>query len=147
MEHIAQYADFFHDGAVMDIQHVGTTITLSIASAEVDEDDIIFARTNKNDPSNDIPLSEDDSIQGRLHIEGVKKITINDKPLQGQLTMEFDSGRILDFEIEEKKVGIGVRWDNFPPKPNLLQDEYTYAIIEANKIWWENIPNLEDQYL
>lgn len=144
MQHLAKYAGFFHDGAIMNIEHIENNITLSISSAELDEDDLIFARTDKNDSSNDIPLSEDNSIQGRLHVEGVKKIIINDKPFLDQLTMDYDRGKIFDLVFANNSVEISIDWTNYPPKKDV--NEFSTIEIEAEKAWWENIPNLESLY-
>jgi hypothetical protein len=120
----------FFNGSVMDIQHTEDKIELSMASAEMDLEDI----------ENDIILSKDDSIQGKLHIEGVKNIKIDEKPFLGIIKKTYDNGKIFDFEITRNSVELSIDWVNFPPKPEV--NEFSVIKIEAEKIWWENIPNL-----
>lgn len=72
---ISKYAAFFHDGSVINIQHSGDRIEFSMASAEMDEEDI----------KDNITLSKDDSIQGKLHLKGIRNIIIDGKPFLGIL--------------------------------------------------------------
>jgi len=72
---ISKYEAFFHDGSLIDIRHIGTKIEFSMASAEMDEEDV----------ENDVILSKNDSIQGKLHIEGIKSIMIGGNPFPGIL--------------------------------------------------------------
>jgi hypothetical protein len=134
MININKYADFFHDGSIMDIQHMGNKVEFSMASAEMDEEDV----------KDDVILSKDNSIQGKLHIEGIKSITIDKQPFFGEITKKYDNGKIFDFEITDNSVELAINWINFPPKP--MVNEFSVIKIEAKKIWWENIPNLEASY-
>lgn len=129
---ISHYADFFHDGSILDVRHINNNIELSMVSAEMDKDD-----TKDN-----IVLSNDDSIQGILHIEGVKNILINDIPYLGKITKKYDSGKIFDFELARNFVELSIHWINYAPKSEV--NEFSVIRIEAEKIWWENIPNLEE---
>ena len=52
----------------------------------------------------------------------------------------YDSGSILDFEILNHKVILGIEWTDYPPKPR--KSDFSTIEIEAEKIWWENIPDL-----
>lgn len=131
---ISRYLDFFHDGCVMNIQHFGSTVELSMSSAEMDADDI----------KDDIALSRDDSIQGILHIEGVTKILMDEAPFTGTLKKKHDHAGIFDFILSNNRVELQIVWDNFPPNP--MTNDFTVIQIEAEKIWWENIPDLEEQF-
>jgi hypothetical protein len=131
---ISKYTAFFHDGSIMDIQHIKNKIEISMASAEMDEEDV----------KDDNILSKDDSIQGKLHIEGIKSIEISGKPFSGIIQKLYDNGRIFDFVIMNNFVELLIDWVNFPPKPEI--NEFSIIKIEAEKIWWENIPNLADRY-
>lgn len=131
---ISKYAAFFHDGSIVDIHHMGDKIEFSMASAEMDQED------NKDN----IALSRDDSIQGKLHVEGVKCTTIGGKPFLGTLKKDYDSGKIFDFEITENSVELSIDWVNFPPKPDI--NEFSIIKIEAERIWWENIPDLKNSF-
>ena len=129
---IAKYAAFFHDGSVFDMQHTGNKIELSMASVELDKEEI----------KDNIILSKDDSIQGKLHIEGVASIIIDGKKHANKIKKRYDRGRIFDFEITNHSMEISIDWVNFPPKSEV--NEFSVIKIEAEKIWWENIPDLED---
>lgn len=131
---ISKYTGFFHDGSILDIQHRGDKIKFSMASAEMNEEDV----------KDDIILSKNDSVQGKLHVEGIKNITINGKPFFGILKKIYDDGKILDFEITKSSVELSITWRNYPPKSKV--DEFSAVKITAEKIWWENIPNLESFY-
>ncbi len=129
---ISKYAAFFHDGSVFDIKHTGSKIELSMRSAEMDEEDV----------KDDIVLSKDDRIQGKLHIEGIKSIEINSKLFLNVLQKEYDNGRIFDFEIAENSIELSIDWVNFPPHSEV--NDFSVIRIEASNIYWENIPNLVD---
>ena len=70
-----KYAAFFHDGSIIDIVHKEQNIEFSLTSAEMDEEE----------NEDNILLSEDDSIQGKLHLEGVKSIVLDGKTFHGTL--------------------------------------------------------------
>jgi hypothetical protein len=129
---ISYYTAFFHDGSIINIQHKKNVIKFYMASAEMDEEDI----------KDDLKLSYDDSIRGILHIEEVESITINGEIFLGKLNMNYENGRIFDFEITDKSVEFSIDWVDFPPKPEV--NEFSVIQIEAKKIWWENIPDLKD---
>jgi len=127
---IKKYVDYFHDGAVYTIDHVGQEMVLSMGSAEMDEDDLV----------DDVILSKDDRILGKLHIEGIKNIKVSDKPYLEVLTMKYENAEIADFEIDSNNVKLLIRWGSYPPNPP-VRDFYILK-IEAEKVWWENIPDL-----
>ncbi len=129
---ISKYTAYFHDGSLMDIRHVGNEIEFYMASAEMDKEDV----------EDDTILSKDESIQGRLHLKGIKNITIDGKSFLGILNKEYDSGTIFDFEITKNSVELAIDWINFPPKPEV--NNFSVIKIESEKIWWENIPDLSD---
>jgi hypothetical protein len=131
---ISKYTSFFHDGGVTDIRHEGDSIEFSMYSAEMDEEDL----------QDDIPLSKDGSIQGRLHVDGVKNITNKDNFIFCEFEKKYKKRKILDFEVGEHIVEFGIMWSNYPYK--IEERDYTYIKIEAEKIWWETIPDLEDLY-
>ena len=129
---ISEYTAFFHDGSLIEIDHKNDKIELSMSSAEMDEEDL-------KEP---IELSEDDCIIGKLHIEGVKSIIVNDELLEKPLKKEYDNGHIFDFEINDSTVTLAIQWVNYPRKPET--NYFSVTTIEGTKIYWENIPNLED---
>lgn len=128
---ISKYASFFHDGGIFDIRHEGDSIEFFMTSAEMAEEDL----------QDDIPLSRYDTIQGKLHVKGVKSIMINKKPFLGTLKKAYESAEVLDFILTRNSVELGVLWSNYPYK--IEERDFTTIEIEAEKIWWENIPNLE----
>lgn len=130
---ISKYTAFFHDGSIINIQHFEDEIVFSMASAEMDEEDI----------GEDIILSKDDSIHGKLHIKRIRNIKVNKELFLGDIQMNYDYGKIFDLEIKQNSVELSIDWVNFPPKPQV--NEFSVIHIEAEKVWWENIPNLEDQ--
>lgn len=129
---ISIYSAFFHDGSLSAIIHKKNEIVLIMQSAEIDVEEL---------PSN-INLSSDDRIKGKLHIVDIENIEINEKKLSSKLEMQFDKGRIFDFEIKDKIIELDINWVNYPPHPNT--DDFSTIKIKGKKIWWENIPNLED---
>jgi hypothetical protein len=129
---IHKYIDYFHDGSLFAINHIGNKIEFSMASAEMDQDDLV----------DDAILSRDNSIQGKLHVEGVKIIKIDSQIFYNKVDLLYDRGRILDFELGKNSVEFGINWINFPPKDQIK--EFNVIEVEADKVWWENIPNLDN---
>jgi len=129
---ISNYTAFFHDGSLLEIKHENDKIILSMSSAEMDEEDL-------KEP---IELSNNDRIVGKLHIEGVKNIIVDDERLEESLQKEYDDGQIFHFEIVNNKVNLEIIWGNYPPNPEV--DVFSEIAIEGEKIYWENIPDLED---
>ena len=129
---ISKYTAFFHDGSIIDIQHIGGKIEFSMASAEMNEEDI----------KDDVVLSRDDSIQGKLHVEGIKCIKINNEQYLELIEKIYDEGEIFDLEITKNSIELSINRVNFPPKSKV--NEFSTIQIEAEKIWWENIPNLQN---
>ena len=129
---IAKYADYFHDGSLINFKHVGNKIEIAMLSAEIIPEHMI-----ENMP----PLNKN-RITGKLYLDGIKKIKVNKEPFTGNLKKTYDSGSILDFEVLKNKVILGIEWTDYPPKPR--KSDFTTIEIEAEKIRWENIPDLSD---
>ncbi len=127
---ISIYAGYFHDGSIINIEQSGDNIDFSMQSAEMHEEDL----------KENITLSKYHRIKGILHLERVKYIRNSDQPFHGILSMLYDGAGILDFEITKNNVKILLEWVNYPPHPNITV--YSSFEIEAEKIWWENIPDL-----
>ncbi|MFX0209515.1 MAG: hypothetical protein ACFFDT_26255 [Candidatus Hodarchaeota archaeon] len=128
---IINYTDYFHDGSIIDIQHVGDCVEISMESAEIE----------KGEMKEGIPLSKHNTIKGKLRLKGVKNIRENDKPVE-KAKRNYDSAWILDLEVKEKEVELLVDWVNFPPKQDI--NEFSHLVIEAEAVSWENIPDLYD---
>lgn len=131
---IANYTSYFHDGSIIDIYHDQSTVILSMESAEISPDENL----------DNIVLSENFTIKGKLHLEGVDLITENEKQISVMLRMLSDSAGILNFKIDGTKVSLDLEWVNFPPHPQLTT--YSFYKINAKKIKWENIPDLFDPF-
>jgi len=131
---IQKYLDDFHDGALIDMQQHQDEITFSVESAEMDPSDM----------KDGIQLSERKTIKGKLHLKRIKSIKINGTPFTDTLKKTYDSGAIVDLLIIENKFEIAVSWVNFPPKPRVY--DFSTIQIEAEIMWWENIPDLEDSF-
>lgn len=131
---INKYADFFHDGSIVDIDHIGKTMIISMESAEICREDI-----NVKDI-----VAKDDRIRGKLHIEKIKAIEVNSKPYLKPIKKMYDDGGIVNFELTKSSVMLSIDWVNFPPNPKI--SEFSVIKIEAEKIWWENTPDLLDSF-
>jgi hypothetical protein len=135
MMNIAGYDAFFHDGSLINIQHVDNKIELSIESSGIFEDDL----------KDEIVLSKNNTLKGKLHLEGVKNILLNkNQPFLGVLHMLYDSAEIMHLTIMKDRIKLSLEWENFPPHPKVTA--YLFLEIEADKIWWENIPDLYNPF-
>ncbi len=129
---VSKYTPFFHDGSIIGIQHRGSAVELFMESAEVDPEEI-----------RDVVLSARNTIKGILHVSGVEKIQENNQDVL-VLEKKYDDGGIFDFELEKHRIEFSVDWVNFPPYPAV--NEFSVIQIVAEKIWWENVPDLVDPY-
>ena len=128
---IEYYASFFHDGSIIAIEHFNN-MEISTESAEMDIEDL----------KDDTKLSKHDRIAGKLHLENIKTISIDEIPYFGTLQMSYDEGSIFGFIVGKQTVELQIIWENFSPKPAV--NEFSTIKITAEKIWWENIPDLFD---
>ena len=134
---IEKYAPYFHDGIVFDLKHEKNKcyINIEMESAELrpawNQDNII--------------LSKRRTISGRLHLEKINFIKINGKLCHDELVKSYDEGNIYHLDIRNMNLKLEVSWENCPPK--LKEETDVFAIeIEAEKIYWENIPTLFDAH-
>lgn len=127
---LKNYTSFFHDGSIIAISHTGNEMVLSMESAEMDEEDL----------KDDIILSKNDRIRGKLHILGIKGIKENGRSYRDTLKMKYEDAEIFHFELNQNKAEFQIKWGSYPPKPYM--DDFSTIEIEAEKIWWENIPDL-----
>jgi hypothetical protein len=102
-----------------------------MSSAEVD-----FSEIEKG-----LTLSKDHRIRGILHLYNIHSIHLTCEYKLENLFDVFNLGTILDFEIMNKTIELGILWENYPPK--VRTNEFTTIIIQADRIWWENIPDLK----
>lgn len=126
---ISKYAFHFHDGNIFNISILKNEIAFQMSSAEVDLSEI----------ENGLALSKDHRIRGILHLNSVQDIQLTGEYKLENLFDVFNLGTILDFEITNRTVELGILWENYPPK--LHTNEFTTIVIQADSIWWENIPD------
>ena len=120
---IIKYADYFHDGAVYDMVHIGDKIVLSLESSELEPE------WNEDN----LHLSKFNAIAGDLYLEGVRNIYINGKILNDKLRMIHDIGDLYDLEVTGNVAILKALWRNDPPKLPEETDLFTYK-IEAETI-------------
>lgn len=128
---IRKYASFFHDGSLFSITIQESTILMKMCSAEITPE---YIKEN-------IELSKAHTLMGILHIQGVRDVQISSNILLDNLMKTFDEGTILDFEFLGNCLKLGILWENYSPKPRT--NEFSVITIEADDIWWENIPDHE----
>ena len=131
---IKKYTGYFHDGGFIDEKRKEKNMELFLRSCEISPDDPIDRKI----------LSKDNALRGKLCLTGVKWIKVDDKENKKIPWKEYDDGEILDLKIDDNKVFLLIEWTNFPPKARVT-DTGTIE-IEAEKIYWENIPDLSDGY-
>jgi hypothetical protein len=125
----------FHDGCLIDVQHFDNKIEFSMESAEISDEEL----------QDKIILSEYGTIKGKLHLDGIKSFKINDQLFSGAFVKEYDRGYIFSFEIQDSKMILIVGWINCPPK--IYEETDFFRIeIEAERIYWETIPDLANPF-
>lgn len=132
---ISRYAGYFHDGSIRNIERDKNGFVISMESAQI----LPEWEWNKKM----IQLSKHETIAGKLHLNEISMILINEKE-NCKLEMIYDRGSIFDLEIDKKGVKIEVIWKQYIPikqETGVVQIEVT-----AKDIAWENIPNLFDQH-
>lgn len=131
---IKKYTGYFHDGGFIGAKRKGNNMELFLRSCEISSDEPVDRKI----------LSEDNALKGKLYLIGIKWIKVDDKEDKEIPWKEYDDGEILDFEIDNNKVFLLIEWKNWPPKPRLRTNDVSEIEIEAEKIYWENIPDLPD---
>lgn len=126
---ITKYTSYFHDGNLIDIFHQGSNIVFILESRQIDENDVV----------NEIFLSKNNTLKWKLHIDKVKSISIGNKKCVN-IIKKCDEGEILELEIHENKVLLLIEWKHFPPTSGIT--DVSKIEIQAEKIWWENMPDL-----
>src|SRR3990167_7330623 len=127
---IKKYTGYFHDGSILAIQHQGNKLVIFMESAEMDEEDKL----------DDVVFAKDDNIRGKLHLEGVTSIIEEDIGNLTKFEMKKVIATIFDFELKENQVEFQIIWDSIP----IDKEDFSVVKIEAEKIWWENCPDMPD---
>jgi hypothetical protein len=125
---VSKYTGFFHDGNLFGISKIKNEIAFRMSSAEVDPSEI----------EKFLPLSKDHRIQGVFHLSNIQSLHLTGEYKLERLFDVFDLGTILDFEIIDRTVELGILSENYPPKAHT--NEFTTIVIQAERTWWENIP-------
>jgi hypothetical protein len=131
---IKKYLHEFHDGALIAIERIGEGYAFSLESAEMDISDM----------KDSLLLSERGTIKGKLHLELVQSVIVNELVFEDKLKMKYDYGSIFDFDIRDNTVELQISWRNSPKKPYV--NDFSTIVINAKKIWWENIPDMVDPF-
>ena len=128
---LKKYTSHFHDGLIDGIHYNDDEIVLTMVSAEIDPKYL-----------HDLSiLSNSGRFCGKLHIQGVKKIEeVNGE--NHELQKYLDMGTILYFEIHGTVVILGILWNTYLGSDS--REIYVSYRIEAESIYWENLPDLID---
>jgi hypothetical protein len=129
---ISNHMSYFHDGEIIEIKHIKNNIEILMKSAEIDPSDI----------SEDIPLSTNHCLRGKLHIEGIQSIYLNDDKFSGTFEKLYEDNDLLHLKIEKNTVFLEIGWRG----PKSFQNDFSALVIKADKIWWENHPELYDPF-
>ena len=121
---LAKYSSYFHNGKITNILRFGGHINVLLSSSKINP--IIM-------PDN-ISLSLDNTIEGRLHFEKLQAFNIDGKPCADIFEMAYDLGKIVSLELEEGRCCLQVIWENNPPKPQV--EILANIEIKANYICW-----------
>ena len=127
---IKKYTGYFHDGSILAIQHQKNNLVIFMQSAEMDEEDKL----------DDVIFSKEGSIRGKLHLEEVTSITEEDAGNLIKFEMKTEDAEIFDFKLNENQVEFQIIWDSIP----VGKEDFSVVKIEAEKIWWENCPDMPD---
>ena len=132
---IRKYTGYFHDGGFIGMKTHEKNIELFLQSCEISSNKSIDKKI----------LSKTNKIKGKLCLINVKWIKVDNKKGKKIPWKEYDDGEILDLEINNNTVFLLIEWANFPPKSRT--NDIGKIEIEAEKIYWENIPDLPDSLL
>jgi len=125
----------FHDGYLIDIKHDHDRIELSLESSQIDCEDF----------KNIFLLSDHGTLKGKLHFVGVQKITQEGIHHHEKLRKQEDEGDLFSIDFFDNKVSFVINWLPYSSKPDRQNSWISYE-IEAEQIYWENIPNLPNPY-
>lgn len=130
---INNYVDYFHDGVLCAIDYINNNIIIALTSCELFPEDLV----------DDAATSDDYSLHGKFHIEGVKEIIFEEKTLTEKLKMKHICGSIFDLKLSPQTIELQIVWDT----PDLYTPDFSVIQIQAQNIWWENLPNSCNRYL
>ncbi|MDR3624759.1 MAG: hypothetical protein P4L16_06445 [Chlamydiales bacterium] len=131
---IEKYTSYFHDGSILSIKHTNNKMEIAMESAEMDKEDLLesFLLSNRN------------TIRGILHIDGIKNLEEDEQLYKGEYIMKSNCPEIYDFILGINQIELQVIWTNIPAVHQTK--DFSVLKIEAEKIYWENIPDLVDPF-
>lgn len=140
---ISKLTSLFHDGFITVIEYDDEKIIISMVSAEILPQHLpnSMTLTNKCIMPINLILSAENRITGKLHIEDIEQLLVDNKFCNNKIQKKSDIGGIHDFELQDNTVELLINWTNYPPNKDI--DQFSEILIKAGKIDWENIPNLE----
>lgn len=133
---IKKYTAYFHDGYLLDIKHTKENMEIFMESAQIDPDDM----------KDNIQLSKHGTIKGKLHVEKIKEIRVNEELLIGEWEKPYDIGDIYEFNILDNVIRFVICWIDYSSKSSPNTNMWYNYQINAKKIYWENIPDLFNPY-
>jgi hypothetical protein len=133
---ISKYEGIFHDGAIWEIKQNESLLQLCMESAQMlpewNEDNII--------------LSKRETVTGKLVLEGIKNIKENDSSSLEEFRVKesYERAEVFRLRIKSNSVLLLLLWIKYFPE---YEESALFKYeIEAEKIYWENIPTLFDDY-
>ena len=123
---IVKYCSYFHDGSLINIRDNETDVQLFLESAEVDPSSF----------SQKFQLTNENTIQGILHLQNIRKVLVDDQIIDHPLTMKYSDGEILKLNIQKTVVFLLIEWKNYPPIGHA--NDVSKIEIESEKIYWED---------
>ncbi len=126
---IRKFTSDFHDGSIFKIQCREDRLVIWMESSE------LFV--NK-----EIILSPYHTLKGKLHIEGIKKIKENGKKSSDLNKLYITNAEIMHFDLSSTKTLLEILLQDL----NFVVIGYSTIEIDAEKIWWENIPDMKEPF-
>ncbi|CDR33197.1 hypothetical protein [Criblamydia sequanensis] len=130
---ISEYSLEFHDGVLINIEQSKNNIVMTLMSAEIKPEVTVEK----------ILLSNDRRIKGKLHFNNVLRVLKNGFLFTKPIVMKNEFGDVSYIKfISSEIVEISLSWETYSPHFRELGGNHFQ--IEAKKIYWESLPNLED---
>lgn len=105
---ISKYADYFHDGDVKAIFHIGNNISFFLESSVIEDigqiEDVEY-------------LSSSNTFKGTLCLYNIRNFTLNEKKYEDVFQKQHDDGDILDLEIVRNAIFLLIEWMDFDLAP------------------------------
>ncbi len=103
---VLNVADYdFHDGCIIDVINKNSHLEIVMESAELSEEEIHDTAL----------LSKYNTLRGKLHLEAISEIKVNERKIETPLKKPRDGGNISSFTIDNHIVVISAYWSNYPP--------------------------------